>query len=150
MSYESHAYRARILHFIDNPAQAGEQAWEYFEDGILWVENGYVRSVGSANDQLVTLPTYVSISEFPNHLIIPGFIDTHIHYPQTEMIGAYGEQLLSWLNNYTFPTESQFGESSYASKISSVFLDELLRNGTTTALVFGTVHPASVDAFSHK
>ncbi|MVF12060.1 guanine deaminase [Ketobacter sp. MCCC 1A13808] len=147
MSNESHAYRARILHFVDNPLNAGDQAWQYFEDGILWVENGYIRSVGHAVDQLMTLPTYVSIDNYSDHLIIPGFIDTHIHYPQIEMIGAYGEQLLTWLNNYTFPTESQFGDSAYAARISSVFTDELLRNGTTTALVFGTVHPASVNAF---
>jgi cytosine/adenosine deaminase-related metal-dependent hydrolase len=73
-------------------------------------------------------------------------IDTHIHFPQTEMVGAYGEQLLSWLNTYTFPTEIQFKDKAYASEIAKFFVNELLKNGTTTALVFCTVHPESVDA----
>ncbi|PWF33724.1 guanine deaminase, partial [Yersinia pestis] len=77
---------------------------------------------------------------------VPGFIDTHIHFPQTEMVGAYGEQLLEWLNTYTFPTEIQFQDASYSEKIAEFFVQELLKNGTTTALVFCTVHPESVDA----
>ena len=73
-------------------------------------------------------------------------LDTHIHFPQTEMVGAYGEQLLSWLNTYTFPTEIQFQDKAYAQEIAKFFVNELLKNGTTTALVFCTVHPESVDA----
>jgi len=80
-------------------------------------------------------------------LILPGFIDTHIHLPQMEMVGAHGEQLLEWLEKYVFPAEAKFADPAYASDISERFLDELLRNGTTTALVFGSVHAASVDAF---
>src|ERR1700690_3268449 len=77
---------------------------------------------------------------------MPGLIDTHVHYPQTEMIASYGEQLLEWLNQYTFPTERKFKDKSYAKWIAKIFLRELLRNGTTTALVFSTVHRSSVDA----
>ncbi len=141
------AYRARILHFVGDPAQLGEQAWEYFEDGVLVIEDGHISTLGEAADILVQLPARVQVEEYPHHLIIPGFIDTHIHFPQTEMIAAFGEQLLSWLNTYTFPTEQKFDDPEYAANIAEVFLKELLRNGTTTALVFGTVHPASVDAF---
>ena len=80
-------------------------------------------------------------------LIIPGLIDTHIHYPQTEMIGSHGEQLLEWLEKYTFPVEAKFSDKDYAREIADRFLCELLRCGTTTALVFGSVHKESVDAF---
>ncbi len=145
--HQSHAYRAAILYFVGDPYELGEQAVRYHQDGILWVENGHVKAVGAAQRLLPLLPQRVPVERFSHHLILPGFIDTHIHYPQTEMIAAYGERLLSWLNNYTFPTEMQFADEDHAAAVAQMFLDELLRNGTTTALVFGTVHPQSVDAF---
>lgn len=141
------AYRARILHFLDEPAVAGEGAWQYLEDGLLLVEQGRVAAVGSAAALLPGLA--VPVEHFPDHLILPGFVDTHVHYPQTEMIAAYGEQLLSWLDHYTFPTETRFADPQHAATVAGFFLGELLRNGTTTALVFGTVHPQSVEAFFH-
>ena len=144
--YDNRAYRARILHLVADPAEAGDAALHYYEDGVLWIQNGHVHAVGPA-DEILPLPYQVSVREYPNHLIIPGFIDAHVHYPQTGMIASYGEQLLNWLNAYTFPTEAAFGHAEHARHIAEVFLDELLRNGTTTALVFGTVHPQSVDAF---
>lgn len=141
------AYRAAILHSIADPAVVGvEQSYEYFEDGVLVVEDGQVAKVGHAVDLLPTLKG-VEITEYRDALITPGFIDTHIHYPQTGMIASYGEQLLDWLNTYTFPTEQQFADKAHASDVAGIFLKELLRNGTTTALVFGTVHKQSVDAF---
>jgi len=141
------AYRAAILHSIADPAVVGvEQSYEYFEDGVLVVDNGQVAKVGHAVDLLPTLKG-VEITEYRDALITPGFIDTHIHYPQTGMIASYGEQLLDWLNTYTFPTEQQFADKAHAADVAGIFLKELLRNGTTTALVFGTVHKQSVDAF---
>ena len=149
MNVHSHgcAYRAAILYCVGDPHEMGPKACCYHEDGILWVEDGHIKAVGPAETILNQLPQRIPLETFAHHLILPGFVDTHIHYPQTEMIAAYGEQLLSWLNTYTFPTELQFADTSHASKVANVFLDELLRNGTTTALVFGTVHPQSVDAF---
>jgi len=141
----SQAYRARILHFVDNPAVVGEAAWQYYEDGLLLVEQGHIKAVGPADALLPGLN--VPVEHFPDHLIMPGLIDCHIHYPQAEIIAAYGEQLLPWLNHYTFPAEAKFADAAYAAQVADFFLDELLRNGTTTALVFGTVHPASVNAF---
>ena len=147
MSTTTHAYRAAILHSLADPAVVGiEASYEYFEDGVLLVENGLIKAVGHAAELLPTLQG-VAVSEYPNALIIPGFIDTHIHFPQTGMIASYGEQLLDWLNTYTFPTEQQFADKAHAAEVASIFLKELLRNGTTTALVFGTVHKQSVDAF---
>lgn len=141
------AYRAAILHSIADPAVVGvEQSYEFFEDGLLVVDNGQVANVGHAVDLLPTLKG-IEITEYRDALITPGFIDTHIHYPQTGMIASYGEQLLDWLNTYTFPTEQQFADKAHASDVAGIFLKELLRNGTTTALVFGTVHKQSVDAF---
>ena len=141
------AYRAAILHSIADPAVVGvEQSYEYFEDGLLVIDNGQVANVGPAADLLPTLKG-VEITEYRDALITPGFIDTHIHYPQTGMIASYGEQLLDWLNTYTFPTEQQFADKAHAADVAGIFLKELLRNGTTTALVFGSVHKQSVDAF---
>ncbi|MBL0950239.1 MAG: guanine deaminase [Pseudomonas sp.] len=147
MSNTRKAYRAAILHSLADPAVVGvEQSYEYFEDGILLIENGKVAQVGAAAELLPKLAG-VKVQEYRDALITPGFIDTHIHYPQTGMIASYGEQLLDWLNTYTFPTEKEFEDKAHASDVAAIFLKELLRNGTTTALVFGSVHPQSVDAF---
>lgn len=143
----SQAFRSRILHFIGDPNSAAEQAYEYYHDGVLLVEDGHISKVGQAAQLLPELNQHIDVEHLPNHLIVPGFIDIHTHYPQTEMVGAYGKQLLSWLDDYTFPTEMKFADERYARSTAKVFIDELLRNGTTTAMVFGTVHPESVHAF---
>jgi guanine deaminase len=136
------AHRGEIIHFLTD-----ESDYQHIEDGLLIIENGHIHSVGNAETLLKTLPPNTEITEHPNCLITPGFVDTHVHYPQCEIIASYGKQLLEWLETYTFPAEQKFEDSEYASKIASFFLDQLLINGTTTALVFGTVHPQSVDAF---
>ncbi|QTS84788.1 guanine deaminase [Ectopseudomonas khazarica] len=147
MSNTVKAYRAAILHSLADPAVVGvEQSYQYFEEGILLIENGKVAQVGAAAELLPKLAG-VEVQHYRDALITPGFIDTHIHYPQTGMIASYGEQLLDWLETYTFPTEQQFADKAHASDVAAIFLKELLRNGTTTALVFGSVHPQSVDAF---
>lgn len=142
------AWRSAILHCIENPTDVGsEKAFEYYPDGILVVTDGIISAIGHASEILLELPNSMDIEHHPEALIIPGFIDTHIHYPQSDMIASYGEQLLDWLNHYTFPEESKFSDKEYARDVADRFLKELLRNGTTTALVFGTVHKQSVDAF---
>ena len=140
-------YRAAILNFLSDPDIDGEDAYQFYQDGALVIEDGKVKNLGEASDILPTLVGVVNVVEYKDHLIIPGMIDTHIHYPQVEVIASYGEQLLDWLNNYTFPAERQFEDKEYASNIANFFLDELLKCGTTTALVFGTVHKQSVEAF---
>ncbi len=147
MSDTCKALRGQLLYFVDDPAQAGEAAWRYHADGILWLEQGHVRLADDADKVLPQLPADLEVEHYAHHLLIPGFVDTHIHYPQTEMVAAYGTQLLEWLETYTFPVESKFADETYGREIAARFIDELLRNGTTTALVFGTVHPQSVDAF---
>jgi guanine deaminase len=143
----THAYRSSIFHCVANPQDVSVDAsYAYYEDGVLVVDEGHVVRVGHASDVLPMLQG-IAVTEYPDALIVPGFIDTHIHYPQVGIIGSYGAQLLDWLNTYTFPEESRFADSTHAATTAEFFLDELLRNGTTTALVFGTVHPQSVDAF---
>lgn len=140
------AVRGPLLHFLDDPARKGAAAWEYFPDGLLWVENGVVRAAGPAARLLKRLPRRVKVARRPGKLIVPGFVDCHVHFPQMEMIGSYGEQLLEWLEKYTFPTERRFASKTYARREAKRFLKELLRNGTTTAMVFSTVHTASTEA----
>ncbi len=140
------AYRASILHFYADPDIAGEEAYSFFEDGLLVIESGRIVAAGDA-ETLLADHGDAELFDHSGHLIIPGLIDTHIHYPQVEITASYGEQLLDWLNNYTFPAERQFADIEYAHNMAEFFLNELLRNGTTTALVFGTVHKQSVDAF---
>ena len=138
-------HRGQILHFEDDPKSSAE-ACVYFEDGALVVNEGHVEAFGDAADILPRFDA-APVLHHRNALLVPGFVDCHVHYPQYNVIAAYGTQLLDWLNNHTFPEEQKFGDAIYASKIANLFLDELLSNGTTTALVFGTVHPQSVDAF---
>jgi guanine deaminase len=142
------AWRAAIVHCIADPKDVGvDAAYEYFDDGLLVIDGDKIHALGDAQTLLANLPRDLVIEHHPNAIITPGFIDTHIHYPQTDMIGSYGEQLLTWLNTYTFPEESKFSDKAHARDVADRFLKELLRNGTTTALVFGTVHKVSVDAF---
>lgn len=148
MSKTIKAWRSAILHSVADPAEVGiESSYQYFEDGLLVVEDGHVVALGNATDLLPTLPADAELTVYQDSLITPGYIDTHIHFPQTDMIASYGEQLLDWLNNYTFPAEKRFADRAHADKVADIFIRELLRNGTTTALVFGTVHKESVDAF---
>jgi len=148
MTSTQKAYRAAILHSLGDPAEVGlDASYEYFADGVLLVDNGKVSAIGHARDLLDTLDAAVEVIEYTDALITPGFIDTHIHLPQTGMVGSYGEQLLDWLNTYTFPCEKQFADPAHAAEVADIFLKELLRNGTTTALVFGSVHKESVEAF---
>ena len=140
------AFRGRVLHFVGDPAAAGESAHEYYEEGVLVVRDGHVAQAGDWSAIRETLPAGAPVVDYSGKLILPGFIDTHIHYPQSDIIASYGEQLLEWLDRYTFPTERRFSDPAHAREVASFFLDELLRNGTTSALVFATVHPESVDA----
>ncbi|MFK3724053.1 guanine deaminase [Pseudomonas monteilii] len=147
MSTPRTAYRAAILYSLADPSEVGlDASYAYFDDGLLVVDDGRITAVGPATKLLPTLAPDTEVVTYTDALITPGFIDTHIHFPQTGMIGSYGEQLLDWLETYTFPCERQFADKAHADEVAKRFLGELLRNGTTTALVFGSVHPESVDA----
>jgi guanine deaminase len=142
--------RGEMLHFLDDPGpgpQAGSSpAYAHHADGGLLIENGRVRCCGSWTEVQAAAPPAAQLIEHRGKLICPGFIDTHIHYPQTDIIASPGHGLLDWLDRYAFPAERRFADPAVAQEVAAFFCQELLRNGTTSALVFGTVHPQSVDA----
>jgi guanine deaminase len=115
-------------------------------DGLVICRNGMIEGVGPAAELLSSVPDGTPVATYPGCLIAPGFIDTHVHYVQTAMVASYGEQLLDWLDRYAFPAEMEFENESHCAAIAKAFCDELLRNGTTSALVFCAVYPQSVDA----
>ncbi|MEZ2240271.1 guanine deaminase [Microcoleus sp.] len=140
------AFRSAILDFVDDPFYVSEsESVRYIPDGLLVLEQGKVKELGDyelLKEQYVGIP----IESYPDRLLLPGFIDLHIHFPQTGIIGAYGEQLLEWLEKYIFPTEHKFKDKAYCDRVAPIFIDQLLRNGTTTAVVLGAVFPESVDS----
>lgn len=139
-------FKGDILIYSDNPgADANENSYSFYEDGLLITENEKILYAGSAENTPFPI-NGLPVTSFPGKIITAGFVDTHIHYPQINMIASFGEQLLEWLERYAFPAEKKFADSSYAKIMADEFLRELHRNGTTTALVFSTVHSTSADA----
>ena len=136
-------FRGEILSVAHDPRDHAD-AIRHESDGLLIVEDGIVAARGPHAD-LAPLYPGVAIEPLPG-LIVPGFIDAHIHYPQMDRIASHGEQLLDWLDRHIFPAEKAFADRAHADAVATAFLTELLRNGTTSALVFATVHPQSVDA----
>jgi guanine deaminase len=141
------AFRASILHCLGDPGEKGDAAaMEYLADGLLIIEDGHVAGLGEAPQLMPGLAEDIDVTDYRGKLIVPGFIDCHVHFSQVDIIGSYGEQLLDWLERYAYPAEEAFANAAHADAVAAFFVDELLRNGTTTALVFATVHPQSVDA----
>jgi guanine deaminase len=138
-----HAYRGEILSVGRDPLHHAD-AIAYQPDGLLIIEDGLIVARGAYSDLTAQFPTLTI--EPLSGLIVPGFIDAHIHYPQMDRIASHGEQLLDWLDRHIFPAEMAFADRALADRVAHAFCDELLRNGTTSALVFPTVHPQSVDA----
>ncbi len=136
-----------LFTMVDDPTIVGpKQAYRYIPGGMMVVENGIITAIGPQADVQPTLVPGTEVRDHSGQLITPGFIDTHIHFPQIDMIASYGEQLLDWLENYTFPAEAQYSDPAHAADAAEFFISELLRNGTTSALVYGSVHAQSVDA----
>lgn len=141
-------YKGDVLYFTGDPQQ-GKQYEHYIHDGELLVENGYVVDTGTESAMQIKYHPD-KIVDYSGKLISPGFIDTHVHFPQIEITASYGKQLLDWLNIYVFPTEMKFNVPDHAALFADKFIDELIDNGTTTALVFATSNPVSVDALFSK
>jgi guanine deaminase len=142
----THAYLGSLLHFTDDPLR-NERAYHWHEDGVLIVTDGHVVNAGDRAQLQTTLPPFTRVHDYRGKLIMPGFIDTHIHFPQTDVIASSAPGLLPWLEQHVFAEEARFNEQEHAREVAEFFLDELLRNGTTTAMVYGTAHPASVETF---
>jgi guanine deaminase len=140
------AFRASLLDFVEDPYVKLETSYRYFEDGLLVIEDGIILQCGDYATLKTQLMNNAEITDYRGYLIMPGFIDTHVHYAQTDIIASHGAQLLDWLKRYTFPTEKQFSDESIARDTAQFFIQQLLANGTTSALVFATIHPESVDA----
>src|SRR5688572_9950386 len=142
------AIRGPVLTFTGNPFKEGlEHTMVYESDAIVAFGGGKITHFGPAADIQSQLPSGLPIENYgPDALISAGFLDSHVHFPQTPMIGAIGAQLLDWLERYTFPTERRYADKAFAASVAKVFLDECLRNGITTSCVYCTVHPQSVDA----
>jgi guanine deaminase len=140
------AYRASIAHCLDDPGRVGDEtAAELIDDGTLVVEDGRIAAVGPSErfeGRLGDTP----VSDLRGKLILPGLIDCHVHFAQLDIIASFCEELLDWLRAYAYPAEAKFADEDYAARTASFFLDELLKNGTTTAAVFPTVHAHATDA----
>lgn len=134
-----------ITRTVQHPEEI-EGHLRFIKDGLLIIRDGRVEWFGNWEEGHHQIPDSIRVRDYSGKMIVPGFVDTHIHYPQCEMVGAYGEQLLDWLNKHTFPAEKRYNDLEYAREMSAFFIKQLLRNGTTTALVFGTVHSESVEA----
>ena len=147
MSGASRVVRGRIFTFTDDPAEAGADARTYIEDGAVLIADGRIAAVGEAPVILAGAPEGVTVDDHSGALVMPGLIDVHVHYPQTQVIASYGAQLLDWLHNYTFVEEQKFSDPAHCARVAEFFLTELFRCGTTTAMVYCTVYPQSAEAF---
>lgn len=140
--------RGRVLSFVRRPAGPGDAgSYRYRTDGIVVVEAGRIVAVDDAGALSRFQTPGTVVHDYGDRLILPGFIDPHIHFPQTQVIGSYGAQLLEWLEKYTFPSELRYADRAFAEAGARFFLSELLRNGTTTAVVYGSVHREAIEAF---
>jgi guanine deaminase len=140
--------RGRTLSFRRKPESLDDRAaYTYEEDGALRVADGLIVASGSYDAVKPQAPADVTEIDHRPHLILPGFIDTHLHFPQMQVIGSYAANLLEWLNTYTFPEECRFVETAHAKRIATHFFDEMIRHGTTTAVAYCSVHKTSADAF---
>ncbi|WP_180902259.1 guanine deaminase [Martelella soudanensis] len=140
--------RGRLLSFYRRPEDLSDTASYFYEDdGGLLIEDGRISACGAFSDVRAEAPEGVAIVDHRPHLILPGLIDTHLHFPQMQVIGSYAANLLEWLNTYTFVEEQRFADPAHAARIAVSFFDEMIRQGTTTAVAYCSVHKASADAY---
>lgn len=136
----------QVLQFFANPFEGPAQdAARVITDGAVLIEDGRISAVGPAGDLLQAHPG-ARVTDYGAHLICAGFVDAHVHYPQTAIIASWGKRLIDWLNTYTFPEEMRFHDAAFARETADRYLDLTRANGTTTVTSFCTIHPESVDA----
>ena len=136
----------QVLSFSGNPFQDGPGAARHETHGAVLVDAGKIADVGPAGMLRARHPQ-ARVTDYGSALISAGFIDAHVHYPQTAIIASWGKRLIDWLNQYTFPEEMRFSDPAYAAEIADRYLDLALAHGTTSMCSYATIHPASVDAF---
>ncbi|MEX1660313.1 guanine deaminase [Thioclava sp. 15-R06ZXC-3] len=135
----------QLMAYRGDPLVEGPEAVLPIRHGALLIANGMIVDIGEAADLCAAHPG-ATLVDHGDHLLSPGFIDAHVHYPQTAIIASWGKRLIDWLNSYTFPEEMRFGDPAYAADVAGRYLDLALSNGTTTACSYCTIHPQSVDA----
>ncbi len=136
----------RVLRFTGDPFAQGIEAAQIEESGAVLLSGGKIANHGTAAEMRVAHPQ-ARVVDHGGKLIVAGFVDAHVHYPQTGIIASWGKQLIDWLNTYTFPEEMRFHDPAYAAEIAGLYLDTVLSRGTTTVASYCTIHPASVTAF---
>lgn len=140
--------RGRVLYFIEQPQGLDDhQSYRYFEDGAVLMDSGVIRAVGDYADVSIEAQGDFEIVDHQPHLILPGFIDPHIHFVQMQVVASYAANLLEWLNTYTFVEEQKFADPAHGARIAMAFFDALIRHGTTSAAAYCSVHAASADAY---
>ena len=140
--------RGRTLSFLRWPESRDDHgAYAYEEDGAVLVRDGRIAACGSFAAVSAEASEGVRVIDHRPHLILPGFIDGHVHVPQMQIIASYGAELLDWLNTYTFPEETKFIDAQHGRRIARLFLDEMIRQGTTTVAAYCSVHKQSAEAF---
>lgn len=139
--------RGTLVDFTGDPFVLGdENCFRVEQDGLLVIEEGKIQNRGNYNQLIKSYP-HLETVDYSGYYVMPGFIDAHVHYSQIGIIGSYGKHLLEWLETYVYKEEAKFKDLEYSRTAAIFFLEELIRNGTTTALVFASVHPQSVDVF---
>jgi guanine deaminase len=134
----------RVLSFAADPFVAGPEAARI--DEAVLVDAGRIQAVGPA-DTLRRAHPGALVTDYGDCMVSAGFIDAHVHYPQTAIIASWGKRLIDWLNTYTFPEEMRFADRAYADQVANRYLDLALAHGTTSMCSYATIHPGSVDAF---
>jgi guanine deaminase len=135
----------QTLGFAGDPFRDGPAAARHERRGGVLLDGGRIVAVGEA-DRLRAAHPRARVTDYGAALISAGFVDAHVHYPQTAIIAAWGKRLIDWLNLYTFPEEMRFADPAYAGEVAARYLDLVLAHGTTTVCTYATVHPGSVDA----
>lgn len=147
MTSQDTLLRGRTLSFSAEPDGPDDtDAFSYIKDGAILIRDGMILTVGTYETLRRQAPE-VQVTDHRPHLLMAGFIDTHIHFPQTQVIASWGAQLLDWLNTYTFPEETRYADAAHSRSMATKFYDQLIAHGTTTAAAYCSVHKTSADAF---
>ena len=140
--------RGRLLTFLREPQMPeDDSAHLYIEDGALLIEDGLIKARGTFEHVQAEASSEAIIKDHRPHLLVPGLIDTHLHFPQVQVIASWGAQLLDWLENYTFPAEARYADPVHCATMAARFFDEIIANGTTTTVAYCSSHKSSADAY---
>ena len=147
MSKDKKIIEGRVLSFDKNPFDEDfDLSSLKIQRKRIFVIDGIIDSIEDANFSRSDFID-IKVIDYGEHLISAGFVDAHVHYPQTAIIASWGKRLIDWLNVYTFPEEMKFNNLNYASEIANLYLKFCLSSGTTTVASYCKIHPESVDAF---